>query len=116
MNYKQVIRQVKNHISTHPGQSMHNGGCKYKHHNGNACFIGIFMDNEDYVSIQDIEGMGVGDMEFPLPATLESVDVQFLERLQDLHDCNENWDGDEFIATHKLKALSKDWGVDYDEC
>lgn len=65
--------------------------CKYKTSDGRKCAIGRHIPDSSYDFY--IEGQNIigGQLDGIIPATISALGNEFLQEVQQLHDCNDNW-------------------------
>jgi hypothetical protein len=68
-------------------------GCKYRGDNGSKCFVGVFIDDSDY--IQDLERCSVWQLTEMKKIPADKSQVRFLKEMQGIHDgfSVEEWHG-----------------------
>ena len=96
MNNQEIFDKVVTHLLTQNEQSLKDGQCYYRTEEGLSCAVGCLIPDKLYNS--DIEGIGLtppyASLINGLGPVLKEAGIGkdsyvLLDRLQELHDCNE---------------------------
>lgn len=73
--------------------------CKYKTEDGRKCAIGRHMTYDKYDPSIEGNGITLGGVAMLIPNDILNLGLDFLVRIQLLHDCNDNWN-DHGLSDH----------------
>ena len=115
MNKQEVFDKVSKHLLTQNMRSIDSrGACKYRAINGLKCAVGCLIPDEVYDP--SMEGFRINHWKYdahlqiktaPLEWMLESDMSRLLNRLQDIHDSED----DPSLWEEKLRKLASDFGL-----
>lgn len=66
--------------------------CKYRTADGRKCAVGRHVPDDVYDILMEGHSINTDGMKKYLPETILSLGVDFLQDVQQLHDCDDNWD------------------------
>lgn len=117
MNRQQVFNKVYAHALTMTGPSMAGTMCAYRGENGSKCLVGALVTDSAYIS--EMEGLSVTEGITQRVLSDSGVDIQdandveFLDRLQVLHDDLNRLKGETFKVAlmSNLRRFAIDKGL-----
>lgn len=116
-NMQRVYDEILNHLRTQGVCSVANDGgcCMYRGPEGKKCAIGLYISDADYNNVATrvagsrsaIEGLMVSDRIIfnMLPAYVRSTGLDFLTKMQQMHDLLMDLEGEQFLI--QLEELAK---------
>lgn len=92
MTEKDIVLETIKHIHKN-GRSVEDGDCRYKHFDGRQCAVGRCMDMRKYKRKYEGETLSTfpNEHDYYLKKRYHGHDLIFWNRLQDLHDDDDNW-------------------------
>lgn len=109
-----VFDETVRHLARQGGPSLRRGEkwtCMYRGPGGRRCAVGFWISDETYNSrmeknpVSDAIGARIVQAGLPEPMRAPRI-LTILEQLQQVHDCEYNWDGS--LDTWNVKALAED--------
>ena len=124
---QQMLQDVVTHFSENPKElrSIDNNKCLYNppanKPNSIGCALGMYINTKNAKKLDTCEGSAIWNIwkkeknKKLLPKWMQKIDIGFLTKLQNLHDCNNNWTDDNITKEGKsfVKGMCKAFKLDY---
>lgn len=114
MTNQEAFDIMVNHLRTMPGRSVNarKTVCQYRNSNGNKCAVGVLIPDNEYDSDWDINTIGI-DMIYSKIPSLQGLNINLLQKMQDAHDNPNNWKEDQFTSEQLLACIAYEFHLEY---